>query len=136
MSQPHSMILLKLLLERGPLSATQLAEASGLSRKQVTDAVHSLRVRQAMETGERPYLITDVGRGLAWNREARTKRIAEKAARPKRAMGRPKKKAVSKIPDMPVVRRIVAAPAAADSIVSTAVQSRPALQDAWGAMHA
>lgn len=132
MSQPHSMILLKLLLERGPLSATQLAEASGLSRKQVTDAVHSLRVRNAMQMGERPYLITDVGRGLAWNREARVQRIAEKAARPKRAV-RPKQEVVSKIPDMPVVRRIVAAPAAADSIVAGAVQSRPALQAAWGA---
>jgi hypothetical protein len=136
MSQPHSMILLKLLLERGPLSATQLAEASGLSRKQVTDAVHSLRVRQAMETGERPYLITDTGRDLAWNREARTKRIAERAARPKRTVGRPKKEVVSKIPDMPVVRRIVAAPAVSDSIVAGAVQSRPALQAAWSVAHA
>ena len=134
MSQPHSMILLKLLLERGPLSATQLAEASGLSRKQVTDAVHSLRVRQAMETGERPYLITDTGRDLAWNREARVQRIAERAARPKRTVGRPKKAVVSKIPDMPVVRRIVAAPAVSDSIVSTAVQSRPAIQAVWGQM--
>jgi hypothetical protein len=133
MSQPHSMILLKLLLERGPLSATQLAEASGLSRKQVTDAVHSLRVRQAMQTGERPYLITDVGRGLAWNREARVQRHAEKAAQPKRPVGRPKKKTML-IPDMPVVRRIIAAPAVADSIVAGAVQSRPALQAVWGAM--
>jgi hypothetical protein len=136
MSQPHSMILLKLLLERGPLSATQLAEASGLSRKQVTDAVHSLRVRDAMQMGERPYLITDVGRGLAWNREARVQRIAERAARPKRTVGRPKKEVVSKIPDMPVVRRIVAAPAAADSIVAGAIASAPALHAVWGAMHA
>jgi hypothetical protein len=31
---------------------------------------------------------------------------------------------------------IVAAPAVSDSIVSTAVQSRPAIQAVWGAMHA
>jgi len=38
--------------------------------------------------------------------------------------------------ELAVVRRIVAAPAVADSIVSTAVQSRPAIQAVWGVAHA
>lgn len=133
MTKSNSMTILKLLLERGAQSATQLVEASGLSRKQVIDALHCLRVRNAMQMLDRPYEITDAGRDLAWNREARAIRLAEKAARPKRPMGRPKKKKVE-IPDMPEVRRVVSAPSVADSIVSTAVQSRPAIQAVWGAM--
>lgn len=131
----QSMTILKLLNERGPLSASQLMEATGLSRSQVLDALHSLRTRKAMQMGERPYQITDAGRDLAWNREARAKRLAEKAAKPKRQMGRPKKKKAA-IPDMPVVRRFIVAPEQADSIVSTAVQRQPAFQAAWGALHA
>lgn len=130
----HGLILMKLLIERGPLTANQMVDATGWTAKQVYDAMHSLSVRKAMEGLDRPYQITPVGRELAWNREHRAKRLAEKAAKPKIGRGRPKKKVA--IPDMPVVRRIVAAPAVSDSIVSTAVQSRPALQAAWGVAHA
>ena len=126
----HSMILLKLLIERGPLSANQMVEATGLSVKQVTDALHSLRVRKAMQMGERPYQATDAGRDLVWNREARAQRLVAKAKQPKRPVGRPKKK----VADMPVVRRFIVAPAHADSIVAGAVQSQPALQAAWGVL--
>jgi hypothetical protein len=132
----HSLILLKLLIKSGPLSANQMVEATGLSIDQVYDAMNALRVRKAMQAMDRPYQVTDYGRDLAWNREARIQRLAAKAAIPKRPIGRPKKKTKVEIPDMPVVRRFIAAPEQADSIVSTAVDGRPALQAAWGVAHA
>lgn len=137
----HAMNLLKLLHERGPLSAAQLAEASGLSRKQVLDALHSLRTRKAMQMGDRPYQITAAGCDLAEKREARAKRQAEKEERPKPPrppkppMPLKSKAPKAQITDMPIIRRIVAASVQSDSIVHAAVQSRPALQSAWGAMH-
>lgn len=119
----HSMTLLKLLIERGPLSYNQLAEASGLSAKQVRAAMHSLRVRNATEAVDRPYKVTEVGCVVSRNNEARTKRAAEKAAlpvQPKRPRGRPRTK-----PPKPSRR---------DVMVAGAIASIPALQAAWGAM--
>jgi len=128
----HAMTLMKLLIDRGPLSAVQMVEASGLSLTQVRKAMQALRVRKAMLGMDRPYQITDEGRELARARERRTKRLAAKAAQPKRPMGRPRKaEPVVEIPDMPVVQRFIAAPVHADSVVAGAVRSRPALQAAW-----
>jgi hypothetical protein len=130
----HSLTLLKLLIVRGPLTANQMVQATGLSIKQVHDAMQSLRTRGAMESLDRPYQVTATGRKLAGSREARIQRRAAKDAIPKRPVGRPvEKKKKVEIPEMPVVRRFIAAPEHADSIVSTAVESRPALQSAWGA---
>lgn len=131
----HAMTLLKLLHERGSLSASQLVEATGLSRRQVTDALHSLRVRKAMQTGDRPYEITAVGRDLAEKREARADRRAEKTARPKLPRGPKPKPTPTRppIPDMQVIRRIVSAPVRHDPAIIDITQRQPALQAVWGA---
>lgn len=128
----HTMTLLKLLIDRGPLSANQMAEASGLEIRQVYTAMNTLRKFKALQAVDTPYQITDTGRNWAWNREARAARIAAKAARPRRDMGRPAKELA--IPDMPVIRRIVAAPAQSDMVVIGAVGRRSALESAWGVM--
>jgi predicted ArsR family transcriptional regulator len=119
----HSMTLLKMLIERGPLSYNQLAEASGLTAKQVRAAMHSLRVRNATEAVDRPYQVTDAGRVVSQKNEARTKRAVAKAAQPdqpKRPRGRPRKN-----PPKPSRR---------DVMVAGAIASRPELQAAWGQM--
>lgn len=123
----HAMDLLKLLHERGSLSASQLVEATGLSRRQVTDALHSLRVRKAMQAGDRPYEITAVGRDLAEKREARAHRRAEKTARPKLPRG-PKPRPT---PDRLVDRRFVSA---AEETIAQARAMRSPLEMAWGSV--
>lgn len=115
----HAMTLMQLLIKRGPLSANQMVKATGMTLTQVRKAMHSLRVRGALQGMDRPYRITPVGRSLAVEREARAKRLAGKTAQPKQPIGRPKKKFDSVM---------------ADSFVRRAVRKQPALQAAWGVM--
>jgi len=117
------MILLKLLIDRGPLSYNQLVETTGMTLKQVHEAMHSLRVRKAIEAVDRPFKVTDAGRVVSQKNAARTKRATAKAAladQPKRPRGRPRTR--------PLV------PSRQDAMVADAVASRPELQAAWGAM--
>lgn len=119
----HSMILLKLLIDRGPLSYNQLVETTGLTLKQVHEAMHSLRVRKAIEAVDRPFKVTDVGRVVSQKNAARTKRAVAKAAQPdqpKRPRGRPRTKPPT--------------PSRQDAMVASSIASRPELQAAWGAM--
>lgn len=149
----QTLVILNMLAEGVPLTVRQMAERAGYTITQTHDALQSLRKRKAVGAMDTPYQMTKEGAEWLQKRTKRntrleTKRIAlseeERQARAlatrKRSIAAKhqrrleKRAALAKADTRDFVHRQVDAPVVADSIVSTAVQSRPALQAAWGAM--
>jgi len=140
--------IIKILADKKPRSVAEIAELTGQSRAKVHNAFCSL-VRNGMTDAEPVrYTATDLGvRRASWrpqtarekmdkqNRKMREKRAAAQRAA-QRIAAREARDAEAGITESGFVHKMVAAPVVADSIVSAAVQSRSALQAAWGAMHA
>lgn len=126
----HTMMILELMADGKLYTARQISAKLGLNMDQTYLAMSCLRKHKATRAVDQPYSITDAGR--EWM-----------AARKKRETSpkQPKQKKVDDslpilhddTPEPPFEHRLVAAPAVPDAIVSTAIQSRPALQAVWGA---
>lgn len=158
-------IIFEVLTSGGAWSHEELQAKTGLPLEAIRNAMHVLRRRghQAMEPNR--YVATEAAMAYvaeikrraekaAATRAATAKRKQKRAAvteeeRQARALATRKRSiaakhkkrleqraALAKADSRDFVHRQVDAPAVADSIVSTAVQSRPALQAAWGALYA
>jgi hypothetical protein len=155
-------IIFEVLTSGGAWSHEELQAKTGLPLEAIRNAMHVLRRRghQAMEPNR--YVATESAMAYVAEIKRRAEKAAatraetakRKAARGqvtaeerlarrqaqrkrdieiKRQRRLEKRAALAKEDARNFVHRRVAAPVEADSIVSTAVQSRPALQAAWGA---
>lgn len=119
------------LLAEGPHSARQLAEKTGLSFADVQEAIRTLRRGDRVASVAAPviYKATSLGEA-ALAKEPTPRTVLARKNRERR--NREERAAALRASEF--VHKRVAAPPAADSIVSTAVRGQPALQSAWGAM--
>ncbi len=147
--KPNSIRLLEVMSQR-PSTRMELQRGSGLELDQVKDALWNLRMRGMAVTkkvlGELAvYEITQKGlyhlhpetdpaRRASAERAYRNKLIRNaKYRKAKQVARQPKATPIAKpvVDDFPIERRVVPAHCVADSIVSTALQRRPAFQAAW-----
>lgn len=149
------------LLLGGPMTTAELVAVTGLPLDKVHNAVCTLGRNGHLASQPVRYEITTKGlyrldpeadpdyaarreairqrRLLTGKRYRDAMRLARGVVRKPKVVKEPKvrhvkapKPPVAQKPDaFPVEQRIVPAPAVADSIVSTAIQSRPAFQAAW-----
>lgn len=124
--------VLQLLVE-GPHSTRQLSEKTGLSIADVQEAIRTLRRGERVESVAVPVIYQATLEG----ERALAKAPLPPAVLARKRLGRrirAERGAAPRAKESEFVHNHVEAPAVADSIVSSAVQSRPALQAAWGAM--
>lgn len=126
MAMTLAMRILKLLADGKLRSVEAIATELGAEPGNVRNSISWLRLK-GMLTSEFMYAITPQGAERA---KFKAKRVRVRIRRPVDH----KEAEEAEDAALQLVQKIVAAPAVADSIVSTAVQSRPALQAAWGAM--
>lgn len=123
------------LLAKGPHSARQLAEKTSLSLADVQEAIRTLRRGDRVASVAAPviYKMTSLGE-VALTKEPVPQEVLARKRLARRMRG--ERGAAPRAKELEFVHNHVEAPAVADSIVSSAVQSRPALQAVWGACRA
>lgn len=87
----HSLILLRLLAAGKPLTVADMSMLSGLTMRQVMDAMAVLRKTKSMRALDLPYQITATGLSWLHVREARAVKLPRPTKKPKepKRIGRP-----------------------------------------------